>query len=79
MNHTKNPAARGFALDWLQCEGPGVPRAGIIKARVMVLEAMRVTGPAAYLRRTPKPGRAIDIGSSSGTNFASFSASSYST
>ena len=79
MSYTEIPTANGLALNWLRCEGLGTPRAGVMRARVMVIEAMRVAEPAVYLRRAPNPGRAIDIGSSSGTNFASFSASSYST
>jgi len=73
------PPASRIALAWLRCEALGIPCSGIPNARVMVLEAVRAAEPAPYFRRTPNPGRAADMGSSSGTNFASFSASSYST
>jgi len=78
MNVVDIPTASGLALAWLRC-GAGLPRVTTRHARVTVLAAVRSAEPAAYFRFAPNPGSAIDIGSSSGTNFASFSASSYST
>jgi len=79
MNVRDIPSASGIALAWLRCGALGFPRPGTLKARVTVLAAVSSAGTAAYFLRAPKPGSAADIGSSSGTNFASFSASSYST
>jgi len=80
MNVIEMPSTGRIALAWLRCGWSGVPHALPVTARVTVLTAMKTVGLAPYLRRTPNPGSAVDIGStSSGTNFASFSASSYST
>jgi hypothetical protein len=68
-----------IALAWLRCASPGAPRTGASAARVTVLKAVNSRKPALYFRLATNPGRAMDIGSSSGTRFASLSASSYST
>jgi len=72
------PTARKLAMAWLHCGSAA--RAGFgAAARVMVLEAVNSAQPDRYFRRAANPGSAIDMGNSSGTRFASLSASSYST
>lgn len=73
------PTDSGIALAWLRCAIAGAAGIGAIAARVTVLKPVNSPEPAPYFRRTPNPGSDIDMGNSSGTNFASFSASSYST
>lgn len=75
MRTLEVPTARKLAIAWLHCGSA----AGAATARVMVLAAVNSTQPDRYFRRAANPGSAMDIGNSSGTRFASLSASSYST
>lgn len=80
MSAGEMPTASGIAFAWLRCGMPNFPRTGTFRARVTVIEAVSSVEPVSYFRRAPNPGSAADIGrTSSGANFASFSASSYST
>jgi hypothetical protein len=79
MSATDIPPAQGIALAWLQCGRPRASAAEAVTTRVTVLKAVNASGPTRYFRRALNPGRAMDIGSSSGTRFISLSASSYST
>jgi hypothetical protein len=78
-----HPASREteqlLALAWLSLGRFRSTPASAGSARVLILKAVDLPDPRRYLRRTPKPGNAAEIGSSSGTRLASFSASSYST
>jgi hypothetical protein len=78
MSQAGIPSDHGIALAWLQCGNPGVTRS-CVAARVTVLQPMNSGSAARYFRRALNPGRATDMGSSSGTRFISLSASSYST
>ena len=73
------PFAHGIALAWLRCGSPGRSRIGAAQTRVTVLKAVNFPGTPGYFRRAANPGSAMDMGSTSGTRFASLSASSYST
>jgi hypothetical protein len=79
MNVMRVPSDHGIALAWLQCGSARGVRAGAIPARVTVLKAVNSPAPRSYLRRALNLGNAADMGNSSGTCFASLSASSYST
>jgi len=73
------PSDHGIALAWLRCGSPRASGARVVTARVTVLKPVNSPGPRPYLRRAQKLGKAADMGNSSGTRFASLSASSYST
>jgi len=79
MNAKEIPTAEGMALAWLNCGSVRNSRAGTAAASVTVLRALNSAEPGRYFRRAANPGRAMDMGNSSGTRFASLSASSYST
>lgn len=71
------PSNYRLALAWLRCGG--VPDASAFTARVTVLQPVNSPEPRPYLRRAQNFGRDADMGNSSGTRFASLSASSNST
>lgn len=73
------PSDEGIALAWLRLGRHGAACAADSAARVTVLKPMNSPEPRPYLRRAPNHGKAVDMGNSSGTRFASLSASSYST
>jgi hypothetical protein len=73
------PTACKLAMAWLHCGSAARAGPGATAARVTVLEAVNSAQPDRYFRRAANPGRAMDMGNSSGTRFASLSASSYST